>query len=137
MIRPAQPVPARIVYAVRAAVCLAAAAPATVNARTLADAHDIPRAYLYELLTALRRAGLVHTQRGSDGGYGLQRPPEQVTLGDIVRALDGPAAHPATPPTASSVDERLRQLWRTADHATMRVLDDVTLAELTRDVGPA
>ncbi|NUR74373.1 MAG: Rrf2 family transcriptional regulator [Hamadaea sp.] len=122
--------PARIVYAVRAAAALAAAAPATIKAQALAEAHDIPLAYLYELLTALRRAGLVHTQRGSDGGYGLHRPPDQVTLGDIVRALDGPAAYAATPVAASTVDERLYQLWRSADHATMRVLDEVTLADL-------
>jgi Rrf2 family protein len=139
MSRPPGPVPARVDYAVRALLGLARAAPATVTAAALARSDGIPKAYLYDVLAALRRADLVRAVRGTDGGFGLNRPPERITLGDVLRALDSvllpvaPARSPSAPGGPASGDlleERLRRAWAAADDATLEALDKVSLADL-------
>jgi Rrf2 family protein len=60
-----------------------------VSAREIGDQYPLPRRLLAEVLKDLQRAGLVHSQRGSTGGYTLARPPEEIRLGDIVQALEG------------------------------------------------
>ena len=62
---------------------------APLPAERLAEADNVPSDYVSQLLVKLRRAGLVTSHRGSAGGYSLSRPPAQVTLGQVVRALDG------------------------------------------------
>ena len=62
---------------------------APVSAESLAEADSVPADYVSQLLVKLRRAGLVSSHRGSGGGYALSRPPAEVTLGQIVRAVDG------------------------------------------------
>ena len=123
------PVPKRIEYSVRALVALAAAEPATVNARVLADSQDIPAGYLYDVLADLRRVELVSVLRGSHGGYALSRPATEITLGSVVRLLDGP-------PVSDLVDDprwaRLRELWDAANRAGLSLLDSVTLADIAR-----
>jgi Rrf2 family protein len=125
-------VPKRIEYSVRALVALAVAAPQTVKAQDVADAQDIPPGYLYDLLADLRRADLVQVQRGTGGGYVLARPAAELTLGEIVRRLDGPgAAAPAAGDGAADRSiERLRRLWDRANRARLDYLDAVTLADL-------
>jgi Rrf2 family protein len=122
-------VPKRIEYSVRALVALAAAEPATVNARILADTQDIPPGYLYDVLADLRRVELVSAVRGSHGGYALSRPAAEITLGSVVRLLDGP-------PVSDLVDDprsaRLRDLWDAATRAGLSLLDSVTLADIAR-----
>jgi Rrf2 family protein len=125
-------VPKRIEYSVRALVALAVAAPQTVKAQDVADAQDIPPGYLYDLLADLRRADLVQVQRGTGGGYVLARPAAELTLGEIVRRLDGPGA-PARSAGDGAADrsiERLRRLWDRANRARLDYLDAVTLADL-------
>ncbi|MGI5241665.1 RrF2 family transcriptional regulator [Dactylosporangium sp. CA-139066] len=124
-------VPKRIEYSVRALVALAVAAPQTVKAQDVADAQDIPAGYLYDLLADLRRADLVQVQRGTGGGYVLARPAAELTLGEIVRLLDGPgAADPAAGGPEDRSIERLRRLWERANRARLDYLDAVTLADL-------
>ena len=65
-------------YAVRAAVALAVAYPQTVSAQTLAAEQSLPRKFLETILADMRRAGLVHSTRGVDGGYTLARPPTEM-----------------------------------------------------------
>src|ERR1700730_13199022 len=80
---------ARADYALRAAIELAAASSGHVTADQLARAQQIPGKFLETILTQLRRAGLVRSQRGPDGGFWLARPAGGITLADIIRAIAG------------------------------------------------
>lgn len=81
---------ARSDYALRAAIELAAAGPGHVTADQLARTQGMPSKFLEAILTQLRRAGLVRSQRGPDGGFWLARPASEISLADIIRAIDGP-----------------------------------------------
>ena len=81
---------ARADYALRAAIELAASDRGHVTAEQLARAQRIPGKFLEAILTQLRRAGLVRSQRGPEGGFWLARPAEEISLADIIRAIDGP-----------------------------------------------
>jgi Rrf2 family protein len=81
---------ARADYALRAAIELAASPDRHTTAEQLARAQNIPGKFLEAILTQLRRAGLVRSQRGPDGGFWLARPAGEISLADIIRAIDGP-----------------------------------------------
>ncbi|MEZ5138519.1 MAG: Rrf2 family transcriptional regulator [Acidimicrobiales bacterium] len=89
---------AKVDYAVRAAVELARAhpgegqRPTPVTRQAIADAQDIPAKFLEHILADLKRSGIVGSARGADGGYWLQRPPAEVTVADVIRAVEGPLA---------------------------------------------
>src|ERR1700684_1383229 len=80
---------ARADYALRAAIELAAASSGHVTADQLARAQQIPGKFLETILTQLRRAGLIRSQRGPDGGFWLARPAADISLAEIIRAIDG------------------------------------------------
>src|SRR4051812_38449204 len=80
-------------YAVRAVLELAAAGPgASLSAREISVAQEIPQNFLENILAELRRAGVVHTHRGPGGGSSLARPAADITVGEILLAIDGPLA---------------------------------------------
>jgi Rrf2 family protein len=80
-------------YGLKAMVHLAGAdRAAPVPVGVIAAENDIPRKFLDAILADLRHAGLLHSRKGPAGGYALARPASEITLGDIVRALDGPLA---------------------------------------------
>src|SRR3954453_23320208 len=83
---------ARADYAVRAAVVLAAAGDGPTKGEAIATAQAIPLKFLENILIDLRHAGLVRSQRGADGGYWLGRPAGEISLADIIRAVEGPLA---------------------------------------------
>src|ERR1039457_3017736 len=84
-------IPAKVDYGIRALLALAAAgSPQT--AEYLAGEQSLPPRFLGAILADLRRAGLVASQRGSEGGYRLARAPEDISVADVIRALDGPIA---------------------------------------------
>src|SRR5437667_250644 len=85
-------VSAKADYAVRAAVELAAAASPPVKGELISQAQDIPLKFLENILGELRHAGIVRSQRGTDGGYWLARPPDEITVADVMRAVEGPLA---------------------------------------------
>src|SRR6478735_8953849 len=80
---------ARAEYALRAMAALAAAAPERVSLTEIAQVHELPRPFLEQILADLRRARLVASWRGPQGGYALARPAAQITLGAVIRAVDG------------------------------------------------
>src|SRR4051794_1581543 len=88
----AMQISARGDYAVRAALSLAQAYPALMSAQAIAQDQDMPRKFLEAVLADLRRAGVVRAQRGAEGGYTLSQSPRDVTIGQILRAVDGPLA---------------------------------------------
>jgi Rrf2 family protein len=87
---------ARVDYALRAVVELAAAggtADRPVTAERLATAQEIPPKFLESILLQLRRAGVIHSQRGPEGGYWLARPATEISLAEVIRVIDGPLAN--------------------------------------------
>jgi Rrf2 family protein len=133
-------VTARTTYAMRALVAMAAAGPATVSAPALAEAEQMPFNFLQTILGELRRARLVVSQRGNDGGYRLARPAVQITVGEVVRAMDTtfvPKDEEAGRPSPPDSVARLDELWHAADTALRWVLDETTLDDLTHGRLPA
>ncbi|MFC4150263.1 RrF2 family transcriptional regulator [Micromonospora mangrovi] len=91
---------ARVDYALRAAAELASVTDGgatgrsrPVTAEQIARAQDIPPKFLESILLQLRRGGIVHAQRGPEGGYWLARPAGEITLAEVIRVIDGPLAH--------------------------------------------
>jgi Rrf2 family protein len=81
---------ARVDYALRAAAELAVGGERPVTAVQLAEAQHIPPKFLENILSQLRRSGLIRSQRGPEGGYWLAHPADEISLADIIRAIDGP-----------------------------------------------
>jgi Rrf2 family protein len=123
-------------YAVRAAVELAAAQPAgnPVKGEQLARSQGIPQNFLENILTELRRAGLVRTRRGADGGYQLAQPAREIAVADVLRAVEGPlAAVQGIQPQDleyGGAAEHLPELWVAVRASLRSVLEKVTLADL-------
>jgi Rrf2 family protein len=129
-------VSAKADYAVRAAVELAAADSPPVKGEAISQAQDIPLKFLENILGELRHAGIVRSQRGTEGGYWLARPAEEITLADVIRAVEGPLAsvRGSSPETLKygGTAEPLGKLW-VAVRANLRaVLESVTLADVAR-----
>ena len=98
-------------YAVRAAAELAAveANGVPVKGEVLARSQGIPQNFLENILTELRRAGIVRTRRGADGGYQLARPAAEITVADVLRAVEGPLGRgPGHPPRPALLRRRGR-----------------------------
>jgi len=127
-------VSAKADYAVRAAAELAAAEEGPVKGEKLADAQDIPLQFLEHILLELKHAGIVRARRGAKGGYWLARPAEEVTIADIVRAVEGPIAHVQSAPPESieyrGNAEHLQEVWIAVRASLRTVLEHVTLADL-------
>lgn len=128
-------------YAVRATLELANAYPATVSAQALADAQALPRKFLEAVLADLRRSGVVHAVRGAEGGYVLTHAPTEVTIGTVLRAVDGPLAgvrgHRPEQTSYLGTASHLPELWVAVRAAVRNVLDEVSLAEVVTGDLPA
>ena len=83
---------AKVDYAVRATLELAQAGDDPVKGDVVAEAQDIPLKFLENILGELKHSGIVASRRGAQGGYWLAKEPDEVTLADIVRAVEGPLA---------------------------------------------
>jgi Rrf2 family protein len=135
-------VSARTDYAIRALLELSAAdGSSPLRADAIARAQAIPAKYLENLLAELRRARLVVSQRGLQGGYRLARPASAITLADVIRAIEGPLAgvRDLAPEdvTYDGVATSLREVW-IALRASMRtVLEVTTLADVASGRLPA
>lgn len=121
-------------YAVRAAVELAAAGEGPLKGERISSAQDIPLKFLENILGELKHAGLVRSQRGTEGGYWLARPPEQITIADVIRAVEGPLASvrgesPGSV-TFSGSAEPLTKLWVAVRANLREVLESVTLSDV-------
>src|SRR5262249_25690314 len=129
-------------YAVRAAAELAAAAPGgrPVKGEQLASAQGIPQKFLENILADLRTAGLVLSRRGAEGGYALTRPADEISVAEVMRAVEGPlAAVQGVRPESlhyAGAAARLPEVW-VALRANLRaVLERVTLAALASGTLP-
>lgn len=104
----------------------------------IAERQEIPLKFLEQILLSLKRAGFVESRKGRGGGYQLARPPEKITLGAVVRVIDGPLAPISCvsvtgfmecgcpdPPTCG-----LRTIWQEARNVFASILDKATFAEI-------
>lgn len=125
---------ARVDYAMRALVVMATEPETRMTCDHLASAQTIPPRFLEGILTGLRRAGIVASHRGVDGGYVLARPADTVSVADVIRALDGPLAEVRglRPEQSHYIGpvEPLQDVWIAARASLRSVLDHVTVADI-------
>jgi Rrf2 family protein len=133
---------AKVDYAVRAAIELAAADRSSpVKGNDIAVAQEIPVNFLENILAELKRSGIVSSRRGTEGGYWLTRPPKEVSIADIIRAVEGPLANvqgvrPEDLEFPGNA-EPLQRMWVCVRASLRRVLERVTLADLVAGTLPA
>lgn len=127
---------ARADYAVRAVVELAAADGRLLTSETIADAQQIPGHFLTNILVALRRAQVVSSQRGNEGGYRLARPAAEISLADVIRAVEGPLAgvRGARPESLAyeGAAEPLRDVWIALRASIRMVLEGTTVEDVAQ-----
>ncbi len=129
-------------YAVRAAAVLAATEPGLpVKGEAIASAQHIPLNFLENILRELRRAGIVRTRRGSDGGYLLAVAASTVSVADVIRAVEGPLAEiQGERPEQLHYDgvaTVLGDVWIALRANIRAVLETVTLADIANSTLPA
>ncbi len=118
-------------YAVRALLLLASRSPDLVKVEVLTVQQGLPRKFVESILSELRRAGLVRSQRGAEGGYALARPATEITIGAVIRVVDGPLAEVRGlrphETTYTGVAEHLPDVWVAMRSSLRMVLDETTL----------
>src|SRR6478752_10454566 len=124
---------ARVDYALRA-VCELAAVKGPRTTEEMSSAQKIPDKYLESILGELRRGGLLRSQRGPDGGYRLARPADQISIADVIRALDGELAN-VRGSRPENLDYRgaaasLQQVWIALRASERIILEGVRLSHL-------
>ncbi|HTS72280.1 MAG TPA: Rrf2 family transcriptional regulator [Gaiellaceae bacterium] len=128
-------VTAKVDYAVRAGAELAAASgEGPVKGERIAQSQQIPLKFLENILLELKHAGLVQSQRGAEGGYWLARPAEEISLADVIRAVEGPIANvrgerPELVEYPGAAGP-LREVWIAVRGNLRAVLEKVTLADV-------
>ena len=133
---------AKVDYAVRAVVELAAAEDERpIKAERIATAQGIPLNFLENILGELRHAGIVRSHRGAEGGFRLAKPAKEITVADVIRAVEGPLASVrGGPPEDAAYDGAAASLPRVwiAVRANLRaVVEHVTLADIATSHLPA
>jgi Rrf2 family protein len=132
---------ARADYALRAAIEIATISDSHVTAEQVARAQQIPVKFLETILTQLRRAGLVRSQRGPDGGFWLARPADEITLADIIRAIDGQllGVRGERPENVGYIGaaEPLQRVWIALRASERAILEEVTLGQIVSGELPA
>lgn len=132
---------ARADYGLRALVELAGAEQRSRTVTELAEAQALPARFLQNILLQLRRRGLLQSQRGVDGGYRLARPAGEITVAEVIRALEGPLAG-----VRGSLPEQVEyagragpvlEVWLAVRVGTRRVLEHVTLGDIAAGQLPA
>ena len=97
----------------------------------IAEREAIPQRYLEQVLLSLKRAGILTSKRGSSGGYHLTKAPEEITVGAVLRAVEGTGVpfEPQARPRNGHGDD-LGELWRRISDAVSQVVDQLTFADL-------
>ena len=119
---------------------LAAAEGGPLKAERIAQAQEIPLKFLENILLDLKHAGLVQSQRGAEGGYWLAREPAEISVADVIRAVEGPIANvrgerPEQVEYAGAA-EALREVWIAVRGNLRAVLETVTLADVAAGALP-
>lgn len=121
-------------YATAVMTCLASAGDGVTSAQALAERVRLELPTVSKLLKQLAQAGLVASTRGINGGYRLTRPPERITIADIVTAMEGPIGMTECSAHAGLCDHEphcgVRVNWQRINHAIANALANVTLADM-------
>lgn len=125
-------------YGVRAMVALASHyGSGPMSIATMARESAVPYAYLEQLIAPLRKAGLVESKRGAQGGYVLTRPPGEVRVGDVYRVMEGPVApmdcvsEDVSEQTCPLIEGcQTRPVWLKVRDSIVDAIDSMTLADL-------
>ncbi|MGH8891501.1 MAG: RrF2 family transcriptional regulator [Acidothermaceae bacterium] len=129
-------------YAMRAMLVLAEAPSGTwVKAEVISEQQHLPRKFLEAILSDLRRARIVESLRGADGGYRLAKSPTKIYVADVMRAVDGPLAEvrglrPETLEYEGSA-QRLQDVWVAVRAGLRAVLERVTVADVAAGTMPS
>ena len=130
----------RVDYALRAMVELAAGEPNLVKGERIATAQAIPLKLLENILLDLKHGGLVRSQRGFEGGYGLAKSADDITLADVIRVVEGPLANVrgVRPESVGykGLSEPLRDVWIAVRASLRTVLESVTIADIVSGTLP-
>jgi len=124
----------RAEHAVRAMLDLALHGEAGARASEIARRAQVPEKFLDAILLELRRAGLITSKRGPDGGHWLAREPAQITVGEILLAVDGASSIAAAvrPEGASPAALAIESLWASVTAAVREITEQTTIEELRR-----
>lgn len=117
-----------------------AARPALLTSEQIARAQDIPPKFLESILLQLRRGGIVHAQRGPEGGYRLARPAGEISLADVIRVIDGPLAnvrgHRPEELGYGGAARSLQEVWIALRASERQILESVTVADVAGNALP-
>lgn len=114
-----------------------------LHIRDISRAQDIPPRFLEQILLLLKRAGYLRSRKGPNGGYSLSRPPDQISVAEVIRVMDGPlapidcvsvTAHTSCPHEATC---GLKWLWKEVRDAVAEITERTTFADLVRRSKPA
>jgi Rrf2 family protein len=122
---------ARLTYGLRALVVIAGAAGEPVKGGAIAGRLDLSLGFLEVVLGELRRAGLVGSKRGGQGGYWLARPADAITVADVIRVLDGESLDAVRVVD----DDVLSPVWQAITAGYMDAAQQITLAQLSAGAG--
>jgi len=103
-----------------------------VRIRMIADEHGIPSRFLVQILLQLKGAGIVNSTRGAAGGYQLVRPPEEITLEEVMAVADGKEKLPNPAVAKSPTRRALLKAWRDVAISRQEMLRDITFADLVQ-----
>jgi Rrf2 family protein len=133
-------VSARSDYALRAVAELAVAGDARLTREVIAERQQISVEFLESVLLSLKHAGIVQSQRGAGGGFRLARPASEISLGEVVRAVDGPMSDvrgdPAEEIEYTGPARRLQDVWIAVRASLREILDGTTVDDLVRGKMP-
>jgi len=103
-----------------------------VRIRTIADEHGIPSRFLVQILLQLKGAGFVASTRGASGGYQLVKPPNEISLGEVMSVIEGQETEPTSTTTAShsATGRVLSQAWQEIWQVQHDALNSITFGEL-------
>ncbi len=132
---------AKVDYAVRAAVELAAAGDDPIKGEAISEAQGIPLKFLENILGELKHVGIIASRRGAQGGYWLAKPADEIVLAEIVRAVEGPLATVRGEAPESlhyqGGAEPLQNVWIAVRANLRAIMDRVTLADVVSGKLPA
>lgn len=129
---------AKAEYAILAMLDLAAhPGHGLISIQAISERQGIPQRYLEQVLLLLKRAGFLLSRRGSSGGYSLIRSPQEITVGEVIRAVEGSISPFEQRPRGQRAQyvehsQELHELWQTVAEAVGKVVDNITFADLVR-----